>query len=187
MLFRSLGLGYPGGVKIDEMSKLGNPDKMKFTKPKMGDTNDFSFSGIKTALNCYIKRVTDSIGSFADDEIIVSEKFSGLGVRVLEPLTKNDIAASFSKAVVTMLLEPFFKLAEQLNIDTLVLAGGVSANSMLRSVFFETAKTEGKKAVCPHPSLCGDNAAMIGSFAYFEYLEKQFADLSLNAIPFISI
>ena len=183
---RILGLGYPGGVMIDKMAQKGSPDKMTFTKPKMGDTYDFSFSGIKTALNCYIKRVSRE--PLEDDEIITDEEFSGLGVRVKAGgISKNDIAASFSKSVATMLLEPLFKIADEKNIETVCMAGGVSANSMLRKMFAEKAAENNKTAICPHISLCGDNAAMIGSFAYFKYRKRIFSDLSLNAIPFITV
>ena len=185
---RILGLGYPGGVQIDEMSKKGNPDKITFTKPKMGDTYDFSFSGIKTALNCYIKKTEVNISGISDDEIITCEEFSGLGLRVKAGgISKNDIAASFSKSVSTMLLDPLFKIANEKNIDTICMAGGVSANSTLRKMFFEKAEKDRKTAICPHISLCGDNAAMIGSFAYFKYKQKVFSDLSLNAVPFITV
>ena len=185
---RILGLGYPGGIQIDEMSKKGNPDKMTFTRPKMGDTYDFSFSGIKTGLNCYIKKTGVNISELPDNEIIIDEEFSGLGVRVKAGgISKNDVAASFSKAVASMLLDPFFKIANEKGLDTVCMAGGVSANSALREMFFKHAAEAKKTAVCPHISLCGDNAAMIGSFAYFKYKEKIFSDLSLNAIPFITV
>ena len=193
---RILGIGYPGGIMLDNMSKNGNPDKITFTKPKMGDTYDFSFSGIKTAVNCYIKKVASPpypdgrtlISDLKNDEIITDEAFSGLGLKVKAGgISKNDIAASFSKSVSNMLLEPLFELADQKNIDTVCMAGGVSANSMLREIFFKKAEEAKKRAVCPHISLCGDNAAMIGSFAYFKYKKKLFSDLSLNAIPFITV
>jgi len=86
-----------------------------------------------------------------------------------------------------MLLEPLFKIADEKNIETVCMAGGVSANSMLRKMFAEKAAENNKTAICPHISLCGDNAAMIGSFAYFKYRKRIFSDLSLNAIPFITV
>ena len=86
-----------------------------------------------------------------------------------------------------MLLEPFFKLAQEKGIRQVCMAGGVSANSFLRKSFFEQGEKLGLKAVCPHISLCGDNAAMIGSFAYYKYEKQLFSDGALNAIPFISV
>lgn len=186
---RVLGLPYPGGVRVDKMAQHGNPDKITFTKPKLGDTDDFSFSGIKTAVNCYIKKIlTKPVNEYADDEFLTVEGFSGLGLQAKEGgITKNDVAASFSKTVTKMLLEPFFKLAKEKNIKTVCMAGGVSANSFLRKEFFARGEKLGLKTVCPHISLCGDNAAMIGSFAYFKYEKQLFADSSLNAIPYITI
>jgi len=186
---RVLGLPYPGGVRVDKMAQNGNPDKITFTKPKLGDTDDFSFSGIKTAVNCYIKKIlTKPVTEYADDEFLTEEGFSGLGLKAREGgITKNDVAASFSKTVTKMLLDPFFKLAKEKGIKTVCLAGGVSANSFLRKEFFARGEKMGLKTVCPHISLCGDNAAMIGSFAYFKYEKELFSDSSLNAIPYISI
>ncbi len=186
---RVLGLPYPGGVRVDKMAQNGNPDKITFTKPKLGDTDDFSFSGIKTAVNCYIKKIlTKPVNEYAEDEFLTEEGFSGLGLKVQAGgITKNDVAASFSKTVTKMLLDPFFKLAKEKNIKTVCMAGGVSANSFLRKEFFSRGEKLGLKTVCPHISLCGDNAAMIGSFAYFKYEKQLFADSSLNAIPYITI
>jgi N6-L-threonylcarbamoyladenine synthase len=186
---RILGLPYPGGIDIDNMSKLGNSDKIKFTRPKMGDTDDFSFSGIKTALNCYIKKTaTKPITSYKNDEPITNEGFLGLGLCVLEGgLTKNDIAASFSKAMANMLLEPLIKIAKKKQINKIALSGGVSANSVLRKLFFDLANENNLLPFCPKISLCGDNAAMIGSAAYFKYEKKIFADYTLNARPYISV
>jgi N6-L-threonylcarbamoyladenine synthase len=190
---RTLGFGYPGGVKIDSLSKGGRADRLSFTKPKMGDTYDFSFSGIKTALNCYIKSVAKcggiaDISAVAEDVFLTRDGFSGLGVRA-EPggITKRDIAASFSKSVADMLLNPLFEIAEKRGIGTVAMAGGVSANSLLRKTFFDGASSRGLAAVCPQLELCGDNAAMIGAFAYYKYEKGLFSDLSLNAVPFISV
>ncbi len=186
---RVLGLPYPGGVRVDRMAQKGNPDKLTFTKPKLGDTNDFSFSGIKTAVNSYIKKIiTKPILEYADDEFLTLEGFSGLGMKAVSGgITKNDVAASFSKTVTNLLLDPFFELAKQKGIRQICMAGGVSANSFLRESFFKRGAEGGFRCVCPHLSLCGDNAAMIGSFAYFKYEKQLFSDTSLNAIPYISI
>ncbi|MBR5239375.1 MAG: tRNA (adenosine(37)-N6)-threonylcarbamoyltransferase complex transferase subunit TsaD, partial [Clostridia bacterium] len=135
---RVLGLPYPGGVRVDKMAQNGNPDKITFTKPKLGDTDDFSFSGIKTAVNCYIKKIlTKPVTEYADDEFLTEEGFEGLGLKVQKGgITKCDVAASFSKTVTKMLLDPFFKLAKEKGIKTVCMAGGVSANSFLRKEFF---------------------------------------------------
>ena len=186
---RVLGLPYPGGVGVDKMAQRGNPEKITFTKPKLGDTDDFSFSGIKTAVNSYLKKVLQKpVLEYADDEVLTQEGFVGLGLKVKEGgITKNDVAASFSKTVVDLLLEPFFRLSKSKGVRTVCLAGGVSANHFLRQEFFVRGKKLGMKTVCPHISLCGDNAAMIGSFSYFKYEKQLFSDTSLNAIPYISI
>lgn len=186
---RVFGLAYPGGVKVDKMSPYGDKNKITFTKPKMGDTNDFSFSGIKTAINCYVAKVaTKPIEEYKDDEIITDKPFKGLGLNVSEGgVTKNDIAASFSHTVATMLTETFFKIAKEKKVERVCMAGGVSANSVLRKMFFEKAKEQNLYAVCPELSLCGDNAAMIGSQAYYKYEKGLFADYDLNAKPYVSV
>jgi N6-L-threonylcarbamoyladenine synthase len=186
---RILGLPYPGGQELDKMSKFGNPDKIKFTKPKIGDTDDFSFSGIKTALNCYIKKTSlKPIATLKNDETITNDSFSGLGLKVSEGgLTKNDIAASFSKAMANMLIVPLIKIAKEKQIEQIALAGGVSANSVLRELFYDKAKENNLTAFCPRLSLCGDNAAMIGSAAYFKFEKGLFSDSTLNAKPYITV
>lgn len=186
---RVLGLPYPGGVRVDKMAQKGNPDKITFTKPKLGDTNDFSFSGIKTAVNCYIKKIiTKPIEEYGEEEFLTEEAFSGLGLKAQSGgITKNDVAACFSKTVTNLLLEPFFRIAREKGIPRVCMAGGVSANSFLRQAFFRHSEELGLEAVCPKLSLCGDNAAMIGSFAYFKYEKQLFSDMSINAIPFISV
>lgn len=186
---RVFSLPYPGGVKLDNIAKSGDRNKIKFTKPKMGNTDDFSFSGIKTAVNCYISKIiTKPITEYKEDEFLTTESFSGLGIKVKEGgITKADVMASFSNAMAEMLTEPFFRIAKEKNIKTVAMAGGVSANSYLREMFFRKAEESGLKAVCPPLSLCGDNAAMIGSHAYYEYEKGNFADYNLNARPFVSI
>lgn len=186
---RVFGLPYPGGVKLDMASKAGDRNKITFTRPKMGNTDDFSFSGIKTAVNCYISKIiTKPITEYEDNEFLTTEAFSGLGIKVKEGgITKADVMASFSHAMAEMLTEPFFRIAEERNIKTVCMAGGVSANSYLRKMFFDKAEKNGLYAVCPHISLCGDNAAMIGSHAFYEYEKGNFADYNLNARPFVPI
>ena len=186
---RVFNLPYPGGVKLDIASKLGDRDKIGFTRPKMGDTDDFSFSGIKTAVNCYISKIiTKPIEEYKDDEFLTTDAFCGLGIKVKEGgITKADVMASFSNAMAEMLTEPFFRLAKEKNVKAVCMAGGVSANSYLREMFFKKAKENDLYAVCPHLSLCGDNAAMIGSHAFYEYEKGNFASYDLNARPFVPI
>lgn len=186
---RVFGLTYPGGAKIDKMAPFGDETKITFTKPKMGDTDDFSFSGIKTAINCYISRIAEKpIVEYKDDEIITDKAFKGLGLLVKEGgVTKNDIASSFSHTVATMLTDTFFKIAKEKGVERVCMAGGVSANSVLRKMFFEKAKKENLYAVCPQIELCGDNAAMIGSQAYFKYEKGLFSDYDLNAKAYVSV
>ncbi len=189
---RIFGLPYPGGVSVDKMSKNGDFTKMSFTKPKMDSSYDFSFSGIKTALNCYIKKIEDindkSISEYENDEPFSLDSFKGLGLVVKAGgICKNDVAAAFSHTVSSMLTDSFFRLAEEKGIEKVCMAGGVSANSVLREMFFEKAKKMGLYAVCPPLSLCGDNAAMIGSQAYYKYEEGIFSGYDLNAVPYISV
>lgn len=186
---RVFGLTYPGGVKVDKMAPFGDETKITFTKPKMGDTDDFSFSGIKTAINCYISRIAEKpITQYKDDEIITDKSFKGLGLVVKEGgVTKNDIASSFSHTVAGILTDTFFKIAKEKGVERVCMAGGVSANSVLRKMFFERAQKENLYAVCPHIELCGDNAAMIGSQAYFKYEKGLFSDYGLNAKAYMSV
>lgn len=186
---RIFGLPYPGGVRVDRMAQNGDHTKMTFTKPKIDSTYDFSFSGIKTALNCYINKITDKPASeYSDDEFFTTSSFKGLGLTVKEGgISKNDVAAAFSHTAASMLTESFFKLCEEKNVNKVCMAGGVSANSVLRKMFFEKAEKRGFYAVCPPLSLCGDNAAMIGSHAYYKYIKGIFSDYDLNAVPYISV
>ncbi len=189
---RIFGLPYPGGVSVDKMAQNGDYSKMSFTKPKLDSQYDFSFSGIKTALNCYIQKLeksnNKSICDYKNDEFFTIDAFSGLGLKVKEGgISKNDVAAAFSHTVASMLTDSFFKLAKEKNVKKVCMAGGVSANSVLRKMFFEKAQKEGLYAVCPPLSLCGDNAAMIGSQAYYKYEKGLFSGYDLNAVPYISV
>ncbi len=155
---RVIGLGYPGGPKIDAMAKKGKPT---IEMPKTHfDNLDFSFSGIKTHI----------INLHHKDQNINHE----------------DLCASFEKAVTEVLLENTKKAAEQLGIKTIALAGGVSANSYIRSQFLELTK-EGYQIYYPDLILCTDNAAMIAASGYYNYLGGMRSDLRLNAIPNLKI
>jgi len=161
---RVLGLGYPGGPKIDKLSKEGNENAVSFKKVTFGDDNfDFSFSGIKTGVINYIHNAEQKG----------------------EEINSADIAASFQKSVVEVLVDNLIKAADKYNVNKLVLAGGVASNSRLRS---EVEKRKGEKELFyPSPIFCTDNGAMTACCAYYEHLAGNKADLSLNAIPFLNI
>lgn len=156
---RVIGLGYPGGPKIDKLAKEGNPT-IKLPKTHF-ENLDFSFSGIKTAV---------------------------INLNHKDPnINKADLASSFEKAVTDVLIENTVSAIKQLNIDTVALAGGVSANSYIRERFKELGEHENIKIYYPEPILCTDNAAMIASAGYYNFVNNKFADLYLNAIPNLKI
>ncbi len=156
---RVVGLGYPGGPKVDKLAKTGNPN-IQLPKTHF-DNLDFSFSGIKTAIiNLHHK----------DPEI-----------------NKADLCASFEKTVTEVLIDNTRKAVNKLGLNTVALAGGVSANSYIREQFLKFGEENGIKVYYPEPVLCTDNAAMIASTAYFNYLDGNLADMSLNAVPNLKI
>jgi len=156
---RVIGLGYPGGPKIDKLAKEGEAN---IELPKTHFENlDFSFSGIKTAVINLNHKTPD--------------------------LNKADLAASFEKAVTDVLIDNSIKACESLNLKTICLAGGVSANSYIRERFLELEKTKGIKVYYPQPILCTDNAAMIASAGYYNYINGITSNLDLNAIPNLKI
>lgn len=158
---RVLGLGYPGGPLIDKLAKEGNPDAVKFPRVKMdGESLDFSFSGVKTAVINYLHKL-DQNG---------------------EEYNKADIAASFQAAVTDALCTHTIEAAKRRNRKTIALAGGVASNSALRREMTEQAGKHGISVIYPPPVLCTDNAAMIACAGYYGYLEKNFADMTLNAV-----
>lgn len=157
---RSLGLPYPGGVNLDKAAKSGNPDAFKFPKPHVSDNPlDFSFSGLKTSV------------------INIIHNASQKG----ENLITEDVGASFLKAVVDSLEANTEKAIDLCHAKTLALAGGVSANSVLRSRMEELAKKKKVKLYLPELSLCGDNAAMVASQGYYEFKSGKRANMTLNA------
>ncbi len=159
---RSIGLGYPGGPKIDACAKEGDPHAFEFPIAKVnGSPYDFSFSGLKSAV------------------LNTLHNASQRG----ETIRPADLAASFQHSVVTVLTEHALAAAEEYGYDKLVLAGGVAANSCLRESFATACKKRKLGFYCPPPSLCTDNGAMIGAAAYYRFLKGEFAELSLNAIP----
>ncbi len=159
---RAIGLGYPGGPKIDKVSKEGNPDAIHFPRAKVEDSPyDFSFSGVKSAVLNHIN-----------------------GCRMKgETIVQADIAASFQKAVCEVLVSHALEAVRAYQIPKLALAGGVASNSELRFMMKEACRKEGIPLYYPSPVLCTDNAAMIGAAAYFEYRRGVRHGLDLNAVP----
>ncbi len=162
---RAIGLGYPGGPKIDKLSKEGNPDAILFPKAKMDGDYDFSFSGVKSAVLNYI---------------------NGCSMKNQE-YNQADIAASFQKAVVDVLVEKSIKAVKDSGMDKLVIAGGVACNTTLRESMKVACEKEGIQFYYPTPILCTDNAAMIGAAAYYEYLAGTRHSWDLNAVPNLKI
>ncbi len=159
---RSLGLGYPGGPKIDKLSKEGNEDAIKFPRANFHDnTLDFSFSGVKSAVLNYLNKME-----------MKNEK-----------INKADVAASFQKAVVGVLTDNVIKTCKIKKMDKIAIAGGVASNSALRESLIKEGKKRNINVLFPSPILCTDNAAMIGSAAYFEFLRGNVASMDLNAKP----
>lgn len=146
---RAIGLGYPGGPKIDKVSKEGNPNAIAFPRAKVADSAyDFSFSGLKSAVLNYL---------------------NGCKMKNI-PIVQADVAASFQKAVVDVLVEHAMHAVEEYGFKKFAIAGGVASNSALRSAMEEACKKRGVAFYHPSPILCTDNAAMIGAAAYYEYL-----------------
>ena len=152
---RVVGLGYPGGPKVDKLAKEGNPEAI--TLPKTHFNNlDFSFSGIKTAVINLHHKTPD--------------------------INKADLCASFEKTVTEILIENTKKALKQINVKTVALAGGVSANSYIRNEFLKL-KEIGIEVYMPDLKLCTDNAAMIASAGYYNFVDGKRDELDLNAVP----
>lgn len=163
---RTMGMPYPGGIALDKVAENGDPFAFKLPRPTVsGSQYDFSFSGLKTAV---INLIHNSVQK---------------GIE----LNKADVCASFRYAVVDCLKTNFLKAAEDLKVDKLVIAGGVSANRLLRSSLQEECDKHGLAFYMPEKSLCGDNAAMVGSQGYYEYLSGNIASTDLNAFATMSI
>ncbi len=189
---RVIGLPYPGGSQMDRLAKLGDGSKLDFPRVHFPDSLDFSFSGLKTAVINYIHRVEQKydikVADLGDTDLIAKEKFEGNGVRQhAESITKADLAASFTRAVVDILTENTVKTAIQKGYDKIVLAGGVACNSFLRSAMQEEASKKGIAVYFPEPILCTDNAAMIASMGYYLLENGETCGLDLNAVPYINI
>ena len=159
---RAIGLGYPGGPKIEKAARSGNPEAIHFPRAKVGGSEyDFSFSGLKSSVlnylnGCRMKQIT-----------VIGE----------------DVAASCQKAVVDVLVDNAMRAVEQFHAEKFAIAGGVASNSALRSSMEAACRERGVRFYCPSPVLCTDNAAMIGTAAYYEYKKGRRDDWTLNAVP----
>jgi len=152
---RVVGLDYPGGPKVDKLAKEGNPEAITLPKTHF-DNLDFSFSGIKTAVINLHHKTPD--------------------------INKADLCASFEKTVTEILIENTKKALKQINVKTVALAGGVSANSYIRNEFLKL-KEIGIEVYMPDLKLCTDNAAMIASAGYYNFVDGKRDELDLNAVP----
>ena len=188
---RVLGLPYPGGAKIDELSHQGNGESIQFPQARFENSYDFSFSGLKTAVINYIHRIRQKNPEFdaaTFQEPVLWEKIEGNGVKQFqEIITKGDILASFTRAVVEALTYNTFLAVRERKDQKIALAGGVACNTHLRAALTQRGKEEGVEVFYPTPLLCTDNAAMIASMGYYLYQKQLFGGLDLNAVPTIDI
>lgn len=163
---RAIGLGYPGGPKVDKLAREGDPHAIEFPRAVIeGSPYDFSFSGLKSAVLNYL---------------------NGCEMKHIS-YNKADVAASFQQAVIDVLSERAVKAAKDHGVKTLALAGGVAANTGLREAMKERAAAEGITFVCPSFIFCTDNGAMIGAAGYIDYMRGIRDDLTLNAVPGLPI
>ena len=157
---RAIGLGYPGGPKIDALAREGDPSAIAFPRAKLDEPLNFSFSGLKSAVLNYLNQA----------------EMKG------ETIDRANVAASFQEAVVDVLASHTAQAMQEHDIHTLLLAGGVSANSRIRARFEQLCADAGYALYYPPLSLCTDNAAMIGAAAAYKYDRNEFAGYDLNAV-----
>lgn len=163
---RSIGLGYPGGPKIELAAREGDPDAIPLPIGHVSkNPYDFSFSGLKSAVL----------------NLLNEKKMKN------EEVNKNDLAASFQKAVIEALTEKSMMAVEEFDAPIFAIAGGVAANGALRAALKVACEKRGVGFYFPEPVLCTDNAAMIGAAGYYEYIKGNFADLKLNAVPNLAL
>lgn len=162
---RTMGMEYPGGIALDKAAQSGDGEKYLLPIPKVENPLDFSFSGLKTAVINRLHKAEQKN----------------------EPFKKEDMAASFQKTICKILVEKTLMAAERTNSKTVLLAGGVSANSQLRREMKSACDRAGLKLYFPPLNLCSDNAAMVGSQAFYEFKAGRCAGLNLNAIATLSL
>lgn len=159
---RAIGLGYPGGPKIEKASYHGRADAISFPRAKVGGSEyDFSFSGLKSAVLNYL---------------------NGCRMKEVE-IIPEDVAASFQKAVIDVLVDNAMRAVDQHHVKKFAIAGGVASNGVLKSSMEAACMERGVRFYHPSPVLCTDNAAMIGTAAYYDYLNGKRDDWTLNAVP----
>lgn len=159
---RAIGLGYPGGPKIEKVAREGNPHAIEFPRAKIADgPYDFSFSGLKSAVLNYL---------------------NGCKMKGIE-IVQADVAASFQKAVTDVLIGNAMKAIDEFEMDKFAIAGGVASNGALREGMREACEKKGVAFYHPSPILCTDNAAMIGAAAYYDFIGGKRDGLDLNAVP----
>lgn len=159
---RAIGLGYPGGPKIEKVAHQGNPEAISFPRAKIADgVYDFSFSGLKSAVLNYLN-----------------------GCRMKNiPIVQKDVAASFQQSVTDVLVEHARNAVREFHMEKFAIAGGVASNGTIRAAMEQMCKEEGVQFYHPSPLLCTDNAAMIGAAAYYDFLAGKRSGLDLNAVP----
>jgi len=155
-----LGLPYPGGPLIDKHAKSGNGTAFQFSKPKIANL-DFSFSGLKTSILYTLQKAEKQDSKFIEKNL-------------------NDICASVQSTISEILFEKLIRAAREMNIQEVSIAGGVSANSFIRSELERIGQSEGWSTYIPQFQYCTDNAAMIGIAGYFQFLNKEFAEQSVS-------
>lgn len=159
---RAIGLGYPGGPKIEKASHEGDPEAIAFPRAKVGDgVYDFSFSGLKSAVLNYL---------------------NGCRMKNIE-INQADVAASFQKSVTDVLVGHAAQALDEYKMDQFAIAGGVASNGVIREAMEQMCRGKGVKFYHPSPILCTDNAAMIGAAAYYDFVAGKRAGMDLNAIP----
>ena len=162
-----MGLGYPGGPVVDRLAKMGNPNKFNFNKPRI-DGYDYSFSGLKTSFLYFLRDELKNDSDFIENN-------------------KNDLCASLQKTIIEVLMDKLYKASEDLKIKEIAVAGGVSANSALRSAFEEYSQKYGWKIHIPKFAYTTDNAAMVAISGYYKYLDKEFATPGIAPFARVSI
>lgn len=162
-----MGLGYPGGPIVDRLAKMGNPLKFSFSKPRL-DGYDYSFSGLKTSFLYFLRDELKNDSDFIENN-------------------KNDLCASLQKTIIDILMDKLYKASEDLGIKEVAVAGGVSANSALRSAFEDYSQKYNWKIHIPKFAYTTDNAAMVAISGYYKYIDKEFATPDVAPYARVSI
>lgn len=162
-----MGLGYPGGPIVDRLAKMGNPLKFSFSKPRL-DGYDYSFSGLKTSFLYFLRDELKNDSDFIENN-------------------KNDLCASLQKTIIDILMDKLHKASEDLGIKEVAVAGGVSANSALRSAFEDYSQKYNWKIHIPKFAYTTDNAAMVAISGYYKYIDKEFATPDVAPYARVSI